>query len=214
LFLYRFDTINIINFVVYNSTFFMKYFLLMILLATITTSCEKQVANVPVVSTKISQDSIVKGIHEKWTFTAVITNSAINNKLSNWEEWRNYVNELTIRPNAGKANLMRKANMLVEKVAVLKNNIPESYNRPETKARIALLETHVQNLDMHLEFEPLNEKEINSLLVNIQKSTNSIINQFSEFEVKANIPKEQGEANLIQPIDTIKRATLNAIPKE
>ena len=67
---------------------------------------------------------------------------------------------------------------------------------------------------MQLELEPLNVKEINTLLANIQKSTNQIINQFNEFEIKSKIPKESGEDQLIQPIDTIKRATLNALPQE
>ncbi|WP_264561287.1 hypothetical protein [Flavobacterium sp. N2155] len=38
--------------------------------------------------------------------------------------------------------------------------------------------------------------------------------QFNEFEIKAKIPKESGEEQLIQPLDTIKRATLNALPQE
>lgn len=192
----------------------MKYIFVLILLATATIGCKKEVVATPNVTSKISQDSMVKNIHEKWKFTVNVSNPAINSKLSNWENWRNYVNELTITPNAGLRNLIHKSNALVEKAAVLKNDIPEMYNRPETKARFSLLETHVQNLNMQLELEPLNVKEINTLLANIQKSTNSIINQFNEFEIKSKIPKELGEDQLIQPIDTIKRATLNALPQE
>ncbi|RRA91102.1 hypothetical protein [Paenimyroides viscosum] len=192
----------------------MKYILMILLLVTVTISCKKEVITTPNVTTKISQDSMVKTIHEKWKFTVVVNNPTISSKLNNWEDWRNYVNELTITPSASKANLIRRANALVEKTAVLKSNIPELYNKPETKARLTLLETHVQNLDMQLELVPLNSKEIILLLANIQKSTNSLINQFNEFEVKLKIPKEVGEDKLIQPIDTIKRATLNALPTE
>lgn len=177
-------------------------------------SCKKEIHTPENAVDKISQDSVVKNIHAKWKFTVVISNQNINSRLSNWEYWRNYVNELTITPNASHANLMREANALVEKTAVLKNSIPEFYNKPETKARFSVLETHVQNLDMQLELEPLNIKEINSLLVNIQKSTNSIIYQFNEFEIKAKIPKEAGENQLYNKVDTIKRATLKALPTE
>ncbi|WP_264561288.1 hypothetical protein [Flavobacterium sp. N2155] len=147
----------------------MKYIFVLILLATATISCKKEVVVAPNTTSKISQDSMVKNIHQKWKFTVAATNPAVNSKLNSWEDWRNYVNELTITPNASLANLTRKANALVEKSAVLKKNIPEIYNRPETKARMALLETNIQNLDMLLELEPLNSKEIIHLLANIQK---------------------------------------------
>lgn len=192
----------------------MKYIFVLIFFSTLFVSCKKEVVTTPVVTSKISQDSMVKSIHQKWKFTVVVANPAISTKLNNWENWRNFANELTITPNASLRNFVHKSNGLVEKVAVLKNDIPEMYNKQETKARISLLETHIQNLNMQLELEPLNVKEINSLLTNIQKNTNSIINQFNEFEIKSKIPKELGEDQLIQPIDTIKRATLNAIPQE
>lgn len=194
--------------------FFMKYLFILVLLATIMMGCKKEVSAPLSVTSNVSQDSMAKSIHQKWKFTVNVTNATVNSKLNNWEDWRNYVNELTITPNASLRNFIHKSNTLVEKVAVLKNNIPETYNKPETKARFSLLETHIQNLNMQLELEPLNLKEINILLTNIQKSTNSIINQFNEFEIKLKIPKESGEDQLIQPIDTIKRATLNALPTE
>lgn len=194
--------------------FFMKYLFILVLLATIMMGCKKEVSAPLSVTSNVSQDSMAKSIRQKWKFTVNVTNATVNSKLNNWEDWRNYVNELTITPNASLRNFIHKSNTLVEKVAVLKNNIPETYNKPETKARFSLLETHIQNLNMQLELEPLNLKEINILLNNIQKSTNSIINQFNEFEIKLKIPKESGEDQLIQPIDTIKRATLNALPTE
>ena len=193
---------------------FMKYIFILILLATATISCKKEVVATPSITSKISQDSMVKNIHEKWKFTVAVSNPSVNSKLSTWEDWRNYSNELTIAPNASLTNLTRKATALVEKSAVLKNNIPELYNKPETKARLTLLETNIQSLDMFLELEPLNVKEISGLLAGIQKNTNSLINQFDEFEIKAKIPKEIGEDQLHQRIDTIKRATLNALPQE
>lgn len=192
----------------------MKYIFFTLIAFFVFLGCKKEtkISNKP--TTTVSKDSLVRSIHKNWKFNVAVSNPAVQSKLNNWEEWRNYVNELTITPNNGLANLMRKSKVLVEKANFLKNNIPELYNKPETKSRISLLETNVQNLDMLLELEPLNTKELNTLLANIQKNTNSLIIQFNEFEVKAKIPKEVGEDQLIQPIDTIKRATLNAIPTE
>lgn len=192
----------------------MKYIAFIVFTALSIISCKKEARQVVNSVSKISQDSLVRSIHGKWKFAVSVNNPSISKNLSNWEDWRNYVNELTIAPNPSLGNMAHKATKLVEKVAVLKNNIPEKYNKQETKARLALLETNVRNLDMLLGLEPINIKEVQKLLANIQKNTNSIINQFDEFEVKAKIPKEIGESELFQPIDTIKRATLNAIPKE
>lgn len=192
----------------------MKYIALIILTTFTILACKKETVQTEKPVATISQDSLVRSIHDKWKFTVAINNSTISKNLSNWEDWRNYVNELTIAPNPSLGNMAHKTTKLVSMVAVLKNSIPEKYNKQETKARLALLETNIQSLDMLLGLEPINIKEIHKLLANIQKNTNSIINQFNEFEVKAQIPKEIGESELIQPVDTIKRATLNAIPKE
>lgn len=192
----------------------MKYIFFLAITAVLIVGCNKKTGPDTHTAPAVSQDSLIRTIHDKWKFTVALSNPSVSVKLSNWEEWRNYVNELTISPNASLSNFSFKSAALVQKANALKNGIPELYNKQETKARIALLETNVQNLDMMLELEPLNLKEILRLLAAIQKNTNSLVNQFDEFEVKARIPKEEGEDELRQPVDTVKRATLNAIPKE
>lgn len=193
----------------------MKYLFISILFLALFTSCNKKNATTTAVTTsKVSQDSLVRSIHKKWQFKVIVPNNTVATKINNWDAWNNFSNELTIKPNASIISLKRKATSLVEKAAVLKTTIPEMYNKAEVKARLALLETNIQTLDMLLELEPLNVKEINSLLTAIQKNTNSVLNQFNEFEIKAKIPKETGEDQLMQTIDTVKRATLNALPTE
>lgn len=187
----------------------MKYLTLIVIFSMV--ACQKKVETVNEREALVFQDSMVRSIHSHWKFSLVATNPQVNAIIASWEDWRNYTNELTITPHASLDNLMRKANALVEKAAVLKNQIPEAYNKQETKARLALLETNIQKLDMMLELDPLNVKEINSLLALIQKNTNSIIYQFEEFEIKSNIPTESGEEQLYQTLDTVKRATIKAI---
>ena len=192
----------------------MKYIFILFLTGISLIGCQKKVETIDTAQNQPTQDSLIRTIHAKWNFKISISNPAVSTKLSNWEEWRNYVNELTIAPNPSLSAFKHKAGNLVQKVALIRSNIPELYNKQETKARISLLETNIQNLDMHLELDPMNQKEVLRLLGAIQKNTNSIIYQFDEFEIKAKIPKEIGEDQLIHPVDTIKRATLNAIPQE
>lgn len=186
------------------------HFYIVLLLATLI-ACDKKQENISQDTTIVTNDSLIRSIQNNWKFSVNLSNSAVNSRLSTWSDWQNFVSELTTPPKANLSNFSRKAAKLVTNVEVLKNSVPDFYNKPETKARLTLLETNVQNLDMWLDIEPLNSKEILSLLANIQKNTNSIIYQFEEFEVKAKIPREVGEESLHQPIDTIKRAKLTAI---
>lgn len=192
----------------------MRYLLILFIFLSALTACKKETIIIDPTTIERHQDSLVRNIHEHWKFKVSVKNSAVNQKLGNWEEWRHFVNELTIAPELSISHLQHKAKNLVENVGKLRENIPELYDQNQTISRIALLETHVQNLDMHLEFEPINQTEITKLLENIQKSTNSLLYQFDEFEIKAKIPKEEGENQAIQSIDTLKRATLNALPQE
>jgi len=188
-------------------------FIVLFVLAALT-GCKKEAEPVDAAVLQVYQDSLVRTVQGKWKFTVAIENPVVSTKLSNWEEWRNFVNELIIAPDPSVSHLQHKAGNLVQNTALLRNNIPELYNRQETAARIGLLETNVQNLDMHLDLEPINQTEVLRLLANIQKNTTSLIHQFDEFEVKARIPREEGESQLIHSIDTVKRATLNALPQE
>lgn len=192
----------------------MRYLLILFIFLSALTACKKETIIIDPTTIERHQDSLVRNIHEHWKFKISVKNSAVNQKLGNWEEWRHFVNELTIAPELSISHLQHKAKNLVENVGKLRENIPELYDQNQTISRIALLETHVQNLDMHLEFEPIDQTEITKLLENIQKSTNSLLYQFDEFEIKAKIPKEEGENQAIQSIDTLKRATLNALPQE
>ncbi len=192
----------------------MRYLLILFIFLSALTACKKETIIIDPTTIERHQDSLVRNIHEHWKFKVSVKNSAVNQKLGNWKEWRHFVNELTIAPELSISHLQHKAKNLVEKVGKLRENIPELYDQNQTISRIALLETYVQNLDMHLEFEPINQTEITKLLENIQKSTNSLLYQFDEFEIKAKIPKEEGENQAIQSIDTLKRATLNALPQE
>lgn len=191
----------------------MRDLFIVLFVLAILTGCKKEV--IAVDSQELVQpDSLVQTILSKWDFKISIAQPAVNTKLSNWKEWREFANELTIAPEPSISHLQHKANSLVETTSKLRENIPELYHHHQTTARISLLETHVQNLNMHIELDPINQTEILKLLTNIQKSTNSLLYQFEEFEIKSKVPKEEGESLMFHPTDTLKRASLNALPQE
>src|SRR5690554_2262601 len=188
-------------------------FIVLFVLAALT-GCKKEAEPVDAAVLQVYQDSLVRTVQGKWKFTVAIENPVVSTKLSNWEEWRNFVNELIIAPDPSVSHLQHKAGNLVQNTALLRNNVPELYNRQETAARIGLLETNVQNLDMHLDLEPINQTEVLRLLANIRKNTTAQIHQFEKFKFKSQITKEEEENQLIHSINTVKRATLNALPQE
>ena len=67
---------------------------------------------------------------------------------------------------------------------------------------------------MLLELDLIPAKEVKDLFVQINKNYQSLANQFDEILIRKAIPMEVGEQDMIQSLDTIKRATLDAIPKE
>lgn len=188
-------------------------FIVLFVLAVLT-GCKKEVETADSQELQVQNDSLVRTILGKWNFKISIAQPAVSTKLSNWKEWRDFVNELMIAPEPSMSHLQHKANSLVETSAKLRENIPELYRHHQTTARISLLETHVQNLNMHIELDPIDQAEVLKLLTNIQKSTNSLLYQFEEFEIKSKIPKEEGESQIFHSTDTLKRATLNALPQE
>src|SRR5690554_2553652 len=119
-------------------------FIVLFVLATLT-GCKKEAEPADAAVLQVYQDSLARTVQGKWKFKVAIENPAVSTKLSNWEEWRNFVNELTITPDPSVSHLQHKAGNLVQNTALLRNNIPELYNRQETAARIGLLETNVRS---------------------------------------------------------------------
>src|SRR5690606_2729530 len=151
----------------------MKYLFIILILSMV--ACQKKAEAVNESESLVFQDSMVRSIHSHWKFSVVVVNPQINEKIATWEDWRNYTNELSITPHASLDNLMRKANLLVEKSAAVKKKIPETYYIHDTNSLLALMETNIKSLDMMLELDPLNVIVIYNLLTTIQKYTYSIL---------------------------------------
>lgn len=176
--------------------------------------CQKETATVTDPKESINNDSIIVLLNHNWKFKSPNYSDDVYYVLNNWDDWREMVNQLENKPAKSINAYQKKVKDLVVYVDKLPFSLPEKFKNQAILSRINLLKTHIYQLDMLMELNPLPHKEITPLLVLIQKDLSSISNQFQEIFIKNKIPKEAGEDAVRVNVDTVKRATLNAIPTE
>lgn len=194
----------------------MKYIYLALIGLVLFSSCEENEKSAEEQQMLIAQkrDSIFKTIDDQWVIQIPKINQNVQSNLVNWKEWNDFEKEYRIKPVTSLSAFHKKAQRLSKLAAEMQNNIPEVYNKPDVKSRIFLLNTNLNSLEMLLELDLIPAKEVKELFGKINKNYQSLANQFDEILIRKAIPMEVGEQEMIQSLDTIKRATLNAIPKE
>ena len=194
----------------------MKYIYLALIGLVLFSSCEENEKSAEEQQMLIAQkrDSIFKTIDDQWVIQIPKINQNVQSNLVNWKEWNDVEKEYRIKPVTSLSAFHKKAQRLSKLAAEMQNNIPEVYNKPDVKSRIFLLNTNLNSLEMLLELDLIPAKEVKELFGKINKNYQSLANQFDEILIRKAIPMEVGEQEMIQSLDTIKRATLNAIPKE
>lgn len=195
---------------------FMKYIYLAIIGLLLFSSCEEKGITVEEQQKILDKkrDSIFKTIDDQWIIQIPKINQNVQNHLVNWKVWNDFEKEYRIKPVTSLSAFHKKAQRLSKLASEMQNNIPEVYNKPDVKSRIDLLNTNINSLEMLLELDLIPAKEVKELFAKINKNYQSIANQFDEILIRKAIPMEVGEQDMIQSLDTIKRATLDAIPKE
>lgn len=195
---------------------FMKHIYLALIGLMLFTSCEENEKSAEEQQMLITQkrDSIFKTIDDQWIILIPKINQNVQTNLTNWKEWNDFEKEYRIKPVTSVSAFLKKAKSLSRLSTEMQNNIPEVYNKPDVRSRIQLLATNLNSLEMLLELDLIPAKEVKELFGKINKNYQSLVNQFDEILIRKAIPMEVGEQDMIQSLDTIKRATLNAIPKE
>lgn len=194
----------------------MKYIYLAIIGLFLFSSCQDNEKSAEELQILIAQkrDSIFKTIDDQWVIQIPKVNQNVQSNLSNWKEWNDFEKEYRVKPVTSLSAFHKKAQRLSKLAADLQNNIPEVYNKPDIKSRIFLLNTNLNSLEMLLALDLIPAKEVKELFGKINKNYQSLANQFDEILIRKAIPMEVGEQDMIQSLDTIKRATTDAIPKD
>lgn len=158
------------------------------------------------------QDSLFNNVDRKWIFETPTTPEIVQSKIRDWEDWHNLQDEISSKPLSTLSAFRQEAETLALLSERLSATVPDEFNSVAIQSRIALLNTNIQNLDMYMQLDQIPDKKISDILTNINKSMQSIINQMEEILIKKSIPREEGEENLFQHIDTVRKATPKLLP--
>ena len=83
----------------------------------------------------------------------------------------------------------------------LNNLIPEEFNKPQIKARIATLITKVRMLNLYIHLKDIPEQKVIALIPEINIQLLALQNQMDKIVQKNKIPLEEGESELLKMLD-------------
>ena len=148
------------------------------------------------------KETLFNNISKGWNFNANPINPASKGLVDMWPQWRSFLIELNTKPKSTIGAFQKEAKELSKKVANLNNNIPNAYNKPEVKSRISVLISKINSLNLYINLDEIPDNKVVALVLEINLQLRSLQNQLEEIVRKSTIPKEEGESDLIQMLDT------------
>lgn len=176
--------------------------LFLLLLLTISCQDNKEQRLIETAKDAKKQEIIFDNINKGWNFNAKPINPASQGLVNMWKEWRLFLNELNRKPISTIGAFQKKAKELSKKALDLNNNIPMAYNKPEVKSRIAVLISKINSLNLFINLDEIPDQKVVALVTEINIQMISLQSQLDEIVRKNMIPKEEGESDLIQMLDT------------
>lgn len=122
--------------------------------------------------------------------------------MNNWSELRLFVTELNQKPKSSIGAFQKKAKVLSTKAAELNKNIPFAFNKPEVKARIAVIMTKMNSINLFINLQEIPDQKVVALIADSNVEIASLYSQMNEIVRKSEIPKEEGESDMIRMLDT------------
>ena len=159
------------------------------------------------------REAIFTSINNGWNFNSQPLNGTSRELTTYWAEWRVFLNELGQKPKSSIGAFQQKAKTLSKRATELNNNIPIKYNLPEVKARIAVLTTKVNAINLYIHLNQIPDKKIVQLIQEINSEVASLQSQFNEIKVKSEIKVEDGEGDMLRMLDTTRAIPTNPQPK-
>lgn len=160
-------------------------------------------------------DSIIKVISANWQFNVPAPTPKVAQRISTWNEWSQFNTELRQKPSGNAINAyLQKTKTLVKRADLIKNNIPVFFNKPQVRARMGVLITKIKSLYTYMNIETIPTKKVITIIGEITHEMGALQNQLDEIVRISEIPKEQGEAEMLRALDTTRMANPEAmIPK-
>lgn len=148
------------------------------------------------------KEQIFSNINDGWNFTTPSLSPKTQSMVANWAELRLFLNELTQKPKSSIGEFRKKAKVLSTKAKELGNNIPYQFNKPEVKSRIAVLTTKINSINLFINLHEIPDQKVVALVNDANDELRALYRQMDEIVRKTEIPKEQGESDMIRMLDT------------
>ena len=155
------------------------------------------------------KEVVFKSIEKSWGFNVNPLEPETQAKVKNWMEWQNFMTEIHQNPKSSIGAFQKKATILSKKVSDLNTNIPADFNKPQIKARIAVLITKVKSMDLFIHLNQIPSSKVVKLIGEINTEIDFFELQMEEIVKRSKIPMEEGESDIIKMKDTAR-----AIPNE
>ena len=157
---------------------------------------------------KIAQknEAVFKNISKMWQFQFPSARPEITATLNTWNAWRQFEIELLQKPKSTLSAFQLKTKNIASKADALTASIPEEYNKPQVLSRFAALNTKLKSLELYLNLRVIPEQKVAQLIPEINEEIKGLYNQWDEILIKKAIPKEIGEALMLQALDTARNA--------
>lgn len=148
------------------------------------------------------KELIFENINKGWVFNSNPINETSKSATLGWNEWRLFLAELEQKPKKTIGAFQKKSAELSKKVMALNNFIPTEFNKPQIKARIAILITKIRMLDLYIHLKDIPDQKVIALIPEINTELASLQNQMDKIVIKSKIPLEEGESELLKMLDT------------
>ena len=148
------------------------------------------------------KELIFSNIEKGWIFNTKPINETSRTNMLSWNEWRLFLAELDQKPKKTIGAFQKKSKELSKKAMALNDFIPIEFNKPQIKARIAVLITKVRMLDLYIHLKDIPDQKVIALIPEISTESMSLQNQMDKIVQKSKIPLEEGESDLIKMLDS------------
>jgi hypothetical protein len=183
----------------------MKYKIsLFLLLIFVLNSCQNDDAKRRAENEKEAKgmEVIFNNINKGWVFIDQPINEISEEKVSSWNEWREFLKEIGDKPRKTIGAFQKKSTAISKKAMALNVNIPTEFNQPQIRSRISVLITKVKMMDLFIHLNQIPDKKVTFLIGEINKDLVALERQMDNITVKSKIPKEEGEADFLRMLDT------------
>jgi hypothetical protein len=178
--------------------------LLFLFIIALSSSCKKDDEKLLAEQQKDekAKELIFTKISNGWHFVKPTLDSETQVFANDWEDLRQFTAELNETPKSSIGAFQKKSRDLSKKALALNNNIPPTFNTLYIKSRISALITKINMIDLFINLDAIPEQKVIALVKEVNEELISLYKQMEELNRRNNIPREEGESEMIQMLDT------------